>query len=949
MKSWKTPTLDEVEKAIAWLGHGQHNRYFFERLENPEWIRPLKAKGFFSLPPEPVRDTSRGTIAFPPWPESRYLARMTKNLPDTVLEVALAIPRTENVRVHDDLADVALALPAASAAKLVSTAKTWIEAAYQLLLPEKLGNLVCHLALGGEVDAALGLSRSLLEVLPDPKPILVPEPRARFASWDYAAIVRKHVPELVRVSGLPALALLCDLLDDAVRLSQQHDDGEDSEDYSYIWRPAIDQPRPSEGIRGILVSAVRDAAKDLIIRNLATIAQVIEALEERRWQAFHRIGLYVLHSLGDRSPDLVADRLRQPARFDRQGIRLEYGLLAKQWFGRIKPADKTTILDWIEQGPDIEAFRIWWPQFAERAVTDEDAVRYRKKWQRDRLAMISDGLESDWKLRYEQLVKELGPPEDLLEVHQSTASWFVPSSPKTSADLSGMNVPDIVEYLKSWQPSGEMMAASIAGLAQVLATAVGTAVERFAAQAEFFKGSDPTYIRELLNAFNDSARQRKSFDWENPLILCRWVTEQPVEIGDRRGGLNDRDPDWGWTRSTIVRLLSSGFDNSAIPFALRIKAWEVLEPLTEDPNPTPRDEERHLEEGSFDPSSLSINSTRGLAIDCVVRYALWARQEIQAGDNSKEGLYRGFEQMPEVEKVLEQHLDPTIDPSLAIRSVYARWLPWLHLLDREWLEKNLSKVFPPDETMGRCAWTAYITHCDVYDPAFDLLKTEYSFAVDRIGKFADESSGFENPDARLAYHLMVLYWRGKLSLTDENGLLQRFFVSATDELRGYALAFIGKSLTNETKQVPSGILEKSKALWAARLTVARTADDPKLHVEEMASFGWWFASNKFDDEWAMRQQIEALKVTKRTEPEHLVVERLVELSRTMPSEAVECLALIIEGDEKGWGILGWEDNAKLILTEGINSVNQTARSMAIDLIHKLGSRGYFGYKELLPR
>ena len=118
--------------------------------------------------------------------------------------------------------------------------------------------------------------------------------------------------------------------------------------------------------------------------------------------------------------------------------------------------------------------------------------------------MISDALAPDWKLRYEQLVKELGPPEDLLEAHQSTASWFVPSSPKTSADLSGMNVPDIVEYLKSWQPSGEMMAASIAGLAQVLATAVGTAVERFAAQAEFFKGLDPTYIRELLNAFNES-------------------------------------------------------------------------------------------------------------------------------------------------------------------------------------------------------------------------------------------------------------------------------------------------------------------------------------------------------------------------------------------------------------------------------------------------------------
>jgi len=61
------------------------------------------------------------------------------------------------------------------------------------------------------------------------------------------------------------------------------------------------------------------------------------------------------------------------------------------------------------------------------------------------------------------------------------------------------------------------------------------------------------------------------------------------------------------------------------------------------------------------------------------------------------------------------------------------------------------------------------------------------------------------------------------------------------------------------------------------------------------------------------------------------------------------LALIVEGDEKGWGILGWEDNAKLILTEAINSANRAGRNIAIELIHKLGSRGYFGYKELLPR
>src|SRR2546422_126786 len=83
LKCWKTPTPDQVNKAVAQLGHGEYNRYFFDRLENPEWLGPLKAKGFLSSPPPPVHDEARGTIGFPPWPESRYLARMAKYAPET--------------------------------------------------------------------------------------------------------------------------------------------------------------------------------------------------------------------------------------------------------------------------------------------------------------------------------------------------------------------------------------------------------------------------------------------------------------------------------------------------------------------------------------------------------------------------------------------------------------------------------------------------------------------------------------------------------------------------------------------------------------------------------------------------------------------------------------------------------------------------------------------------
>src|SRR5437870_2534906 len=137
MKSWKIPTTRDVERAVGSLGQPAHIRYFFDRLKNPEWIEPLYQKGFFRNPPSPTEDKERGTVGFPLWPESRYLARMAAEAPAKVCDVILAVPETRNVRVQEDFVDAALAMPADIAERLVSQALKWIRLPYHLLLPEK--------------------------------------------------------------------------------------------------------------------------------------------------------------------------------------------------------------------------------------------------------------------------------------------------------------------------------------------------------------------------------------------------------------------------------------------------------------------------------------------------------------------------------------------------------------------------------------------------------------------------------------------------------------------------------------------------------------------------------------------------------------------------------------------------------------------------------------------
>jgi hypothetical protein len=70
------------------------------------------------------------------------------------------------------------------------------------------------------------------------------------------------------------------------------------------------------------------------------------------------------------------------------------------------------------------------------------------------------------------------------------------------------------------------------------------------------------------------------------------------------------------------------------------------------------------------------------------------------------------------------------------------------------------------------------------------------------------------------------------------------------------------------------------------------------------------------------QLLEVRKITKKIDPELWVVERLGELSVTMPSKTVQCLGLTVDGDEKGWGILGlsclswkWRKRSSVKITE----------------------------------
>ena len=167
MKSWHKPTPDLVEKAIVSTARPEQRRYFFERLENPEWIEPLRERGFFNGPPPPV-SKEPNVLEFRLWPESRYLARMASHAPDLVASVMIGFEGIENPFVIRDILEAALNMPPEAAAQFASTIASLTKAP-GLIGIERPGEVAVRLARTGQEKRAIKILNALLEVIPDPR------------------------------------------------------------------------------------------------------------------------------------------------------------------------------------------------------------------------------------------------------------------------------------------------------------------------------------------------------------------------------------------------------------------------------------------------------------------------------------------------------------------------------------------------------------------------------------------------------------------------------------------------------------------------------------------------------------------------------------------------------------------------------------------------------------
>jgi hypothetical protein len=958
------PDVDTLKRRVP--SNRVAHEYFFSRLNDPAWIAPLLEARMFARPPDPElvdegADEGAG-VRFPGWPIVEYLERMAANYPEShqdVLAAVLSVPDTANVRVHHGLLATALCLPSALSKELVPRALQWIGGPYRPLSGVEYAKLVRHLAAGGAELEALDLATALFTVSSDTSLTGVDVVPLRVRSWDYEKGFELALPSLAAAAPLPTLKLMSDLLEQAARagLDAHTASGVDTDDsdLSVAWRPAIedhDQNRDRENLRGFLVTAVRDAALAVALKQPNSVAELVAMLEARRLCVFRRIALHLLRVRSQDALDSVRAHVLDRSLFDNPDIRHEYYHLLRDCFGFLFTDDRAIILGWVDEGPDKDEYIAWFSEREGKPPTEAQVSDYCDFWRAKWLLPISESLTGVWGQRFQSLVSRLGVPEHPdFPIYHGTLTG--PTSPLTLENIQAMEPVKLIEHLRDWVPSQDWGAPTPEGLGRLVTAAVADDPTRYTRVLDALSGIEATYVRSFLEGLRQGAESKKLFEWGPALNLATQAVCSPWSTPPPSGPGHDRDSDWSSTRRAIAAMIETGLQSGAseIPIWFRETVWRILEPLANDPDPTPDDEKRYGE-GGFDALTMSINTVRGRAMHAVIDYGLWVKRH--ASENQRQQEDRGTEKAnaPEIWTILDGHLGVDRDPSLSIRSVYGQRFPWIHLLDRDWAASRLDTIFPRDleeAAWWTAAWIAYVMYTKPFDDVLPVLRPVYEHAVKLMNPGEEPVLFGDRPSERLGEHLVTYTWRGNIAVEPVEPLLEEYWAKADPDLRQHVLTHIGLSLRDwlpanlDTGVAPA--IERLKSFWAFVLSQAGQARSNA--ARELSAFAWWFASGQFDNDWALDQLEFVLGRTSLLDEAHLVAERLAKVVDAQPLRSVRILDELVKSDDEGWRITGWKAEARAVLETALHSAGEDVQGASVLLINRLVSKGYVEFRDLI--
>ncbi len=832
--------------------------YFFKHLENPEWIEPLTKKGFFTAQIINQNQTSLSHLS-----HGSYLAKITKDKPEEVFKAIEPFLQNElgggkSISGHSLLMlfKISSSFPANKnlhSKKIGEAYKKWINSQDKItewLDVNEIAAFSRNLITRGYDDLTLAIVEASLKLTPEISTKQIGEytsTEAKFKNkicygqidgYYYTEFLKDVYSLLISSHSYELFTIFYYIFKNAVDAKSLK---EVDEKLCYA-RSAIEehqQDRYNKGPEFKIISAIRDSAEIVFEKEPNKAALIIKKLEEKLSNdyqplLFIRIILHLLRKFPD-NKKLISKYLSSKKYFYNPQLHHEYYSLLGQEFSSLRLEDQNKILSFVEKGPKLPT---------KNKEIDEGYKRY---WTFAKLHCIRNSLSDHWKEKYEVLKKEFAEPENPDLLHYSYEARFVGGkSPIEDKDLEKKSLSEIISYLAEWKPEGGFDKPTPRGFGDIIIKDFEKNPRKYLDDLEQLKAiKNPTYIKRILSSLG-KFNEKTAKDLEAIIDLGKWITSQDVLVIAEYQGQSGYDSDlhWGWCKQELCRLLVGSFkqkddDQNTSLLKLKNEIFEILKALTLQQDPTL--EELDNNTGNDRYYMRAINSCHGEAFAALIEFGLWLAR------NKKEELASELI-TPILTKLLAE------SEYLETWAIFGRYLPWLILLNKEWVKNNLDKILPESNRKEFDAgWLTYINFVEPFNDAFEVSKKKYLFVLE--GHLYNDTEK-NRSERRLGESVAIFYSRGKIELEDE--LITAIFDGENSEESSAMISSIGRWSGNENHKLPDKFLKRFQELWDWRMLNIKGKE--KDFLKELEAFCFWYGFGEFDRKWAIDHFLKIVKI-----------------------------------------------------------------------------------------
>ncbi len=941
MKSWKKPTNDLIDKALGSFKKEHHRRYFFSRLENPLWLKPLAEREYFKHPPKAQRFDD-GTILFPYWPDIQYLTNVCSEMPDEVVDLVMQLPKVDNPIVYDGILDITLQIPGEYSAKLKPKILEYANMEHQLQT-HKFAKLLTQWTENNQTSAALELAELLIEFAPDPQSeskqkrrkenpmdssaLLEPSPRMTFR--DYREIL-KGVRSLTENEPYKVACILIDATVNMIYLRRHKQDLSNEKDNSWAWCPCLYKPGKDGGSsEETLVHTLTFACEQVFEKLPNAIQDLDETLRHQHWNIFKRLRhhLYAKYPNEQIKP-WILELILTREYYNRWNHSYEFQLMIRracEYFGEtlLTEEKKTQIFDAILAGPSKTDYQKRIVEFFGIEFSDEGFLQYKRHCQQIQLTPFAPVLFG----KYETHLQEL-ETEDNSQIFDED---YIPSKPEvrevpvskrgplSHQELAKLTDDTLLNFINAWDDEDKFhenehyVKINIEALANDFQTVFKESILPDPVRFKFWmKNRDrierPIYVRAMIYAMQSHIKVKNIDKLNEWLVFSKWVLTHPDwehKDDHSRSDESRENPDWSSARRAICEFIGVCLEKDVdAPITARGRLATLLEMLCTQFD-WRLDKNKPIVLNRYDPFTEGINNTRSLALQKLISFGFWLKEH----DSESE--------VSEVTTILERRFSQETKYPLTLPEYATLGRNYLSIcrLNETWATEHKSDFFPQKK---RPEWVAAFSSFVLCNGAvksiFNVLRDDFNFALQHLDDFKDRNLGGREPVDVLGERLFNYYLWEMFPLEGQESLLEQFYQQTDKKSEHWANLFknIGYRLLSTEKHLAPSIKIRTKEFFKWRLK----QEEPT----ELRYFAIWLQAECLDAEWRLNAYSKVLDVCE-VEDWEIYLNKLCQMLPKHTAKVVECFTKLTEGIRDA-NVYIQTKEAKAILKAGLESSDE---------------------------